>query len=435
MVVLRICAACLLLAGCGGPDTTVPPAEASAALAVCDMRTAHERYEAAWDASPENPDAALGFALTDMLLLGEDPEAIEGLRLWGFTGSIDSEALLWGNGGLLDTLVRHHTSRSYGDNFERVFPYPPIRGEVNGLDLIDERTTALDVVSHAWAMQPRFERIARAFEVAAGAAPRTIEIGGICGLGVVDVQATELYGLAAAFQGIVLALTISRGYDWDFPLRTALDFRDNSAASVRARAELYNTHLGALSDTGVLSSVSEELRRFAELLQHVATSARDANAPSVDALVDWPALPDDLTPAALEDAVALEDLSGDSVSAPGLLPVFTGDLRPLYRGELDLAAFGRTFEVYEDPEWGDAWIEVQEAPLDALLTAVLAPSPFDDSLDGAEFDWAHADAWAGDDAEWSVTTIVPGRPGRSDYRAAGFIAPVLRRYDDVFYFE
>jgi hypothetical protein len=418
----------------GGSDAGFPTTGPAGALARCEIREAHTGYEAAWAAAPTDGSAALRFALTDMLLLGEDPEAVQGLALFGFTSGIDSEAMFWGPEGLLDALVRHERSTTVGDYLETVFPYPPIRGEANGLDLISPSTLAIDVMVHAWAMQPRLERLVDAFELAAQTAPHEVVIDGICGLGRVELQSSELYTLASAFQGLVLVLQISRGYDWEFPVRMALDFRDDSIPRMRAQVEIFNTHLGAISDAAPLALVPDHLARLSHLLERVSTTARDSAAPGPLMLVDWPALPDDLPPAALEDALAAAELVDGPVTAPGLTPEFTGDLGPLFRGELDLASFGRSFELYEDPEWGDAWIEVQEAPIDALLTAVLTPSPFDESLDGVEIDWAHLDAWSGSDTEWSVTDIVR-EGGGSSFSVPGLIAPAMRRYVDVLHFE
>ncbi len=431
--VLHGALACATIAcGCdepigGGPDVQ-PGIDA---LANCDVRAAHAVYEDAYAASSSDPSIALGYAMTDMLLLGEDPDAAAGLALFGFSGGMDPDDLLTGPSALLDTLNRHAPSSEYGDFVEARFPYEPVRGGASGLDLIAPTTTARQVVEHGFAMQARFARLSEAFETAARGAPQAIEIGGICGVGRVELQATELYLLAATWQAVALALQIGRGYSWDFAVRDALDWRDRTPERLRAQAEVLNTHLGAIHDASALPAVAGAWRRLFALLNAAMDAGEAAGAPGPDGLLEWRAYRAGLFAAMGEQGAAAERLSDSVVTAPGLTPEWSGELGPLYRGELDLAAFGRSFEVYEDPMWGDAWIEVDEAPIDAVLMAVLSRSPFDDTL--GEVDWTHLDAWSGDDTDWQLTDVPSERPVVSA-RVPRFIAPTLARYLDAWYF-
>lgn len=415
-------------------DGAVADSSAAAeALARCDIRTAHAHYDAVWRANGNDPAAALGFAVTDMLLIGEDPEAVEALRLWGFTSGIDSEELLWGPSALLDSFVRHTPSREYGDFVRATFPFPPVRSEASALDLIDPSTTAQEVVEHAWAMQDRFKRLSSAFELAARNAPQSIEIGGICGVGEVELQAPELYLLAAGWQGVVLGLQVSRGYDWDFVLLDAIDFRDRSFARRQHQAAVLNEHLGAVADAGALSDVREAWRRFFDLTNTALEAADSAVAPGTRSLVEWRAYRAGLLPAMLEQGRAARSLADGRVSAPGLSPQFEGELSRLYEGDLDLSDFGRTFSAHEDPMWGDAWIEVDEAPVDALLMSVLSRSPFDETLSNVE--WTHIDAWRGGRAEWQITEVPSARPGSREISVPRFVSPAVDRYRDHWHFE
>ena len=421
-----------MLAGCGdagGPDVQ-PGVDA---LARCDIHGAHDVYASAYAARSGDPDVALGYAITDMLLLGEDPEGVQGLALFGFTGGFDPDDLLTGPSALLDGLTRHTPSRDYGDHVRAVFPYPPFRGEGHGLDRIAPETRALDVVQHGWAMEERFARLAAAFETAARGAPRSVTIDGICGVGTVELQAPELYLLAATWQAMVLVLEISRGYDWDFLLRDAIDWRDGSAERLRAQVEVLNTHLGALANPGALGGAREAWRRFFDLMNAALEAADGAGAPGPDALVEWRAYRAGLLPAMLEQGRAARQLADGTVTAPGLTPEWSGQLGPFFDGQLDLADFGRTFSVYEDPMWGDAWVEVDEAPIDMVLMRVLSRSPFDDTIDRVE--WTHLDAWRGDRTDWQITSVPSTRSLVSPIDVPRFISPTVERYRDHWYFE
>ncbi|HJL16549.1 MAG TPA: hypothetical protein RMH99_12880 [Sandaracinaceae bacterium LLY-WYZ-13_1] len=436
----------ILLAACGEPDVdgdaglprlpdgaTGSVEEARAALQRCDVRQAHALYATAWQADRDDGEAALGFALTDAALLGEDPEAEAGLALFGFTGPIDGEDMLFGPGALLDALARHQESRDFGDRMERVFPWDseaPSTGYA--FERMPPGTTAREVVAHGWAMQPRFSRLVDAFEAAAEDAPVTLDIGGICEVGVVELQAPELYALAASFQSLVMTLQIGRGYSWDFPIHEALPDRGDDAATVERQAALLNTHFGAVSDPSALEGARDEMRRFFELVERTVDAADAAGAPGADALVEWRALPSDIVPTGRLDAQAALAGTEEQTSAPGMTPEFRGDFRPLFEGELDLADFGRTFTVHEDPMWGDVWIEVDEAPIDRLLMAVVSPSPLDDTLSDVE--WSHLDAWSGADADWQVDDVEVSWSEHRTYSAPRFILPTVERYAEVYYF-
>jgi len=429
-----VMACALALAGACGDPTPNPGVSAGAeALDRCDIRAANAAYSEAHEADPDDPDAALGFALTDMLLVGEDPDAVAGLQLFGFTGGMDSEMLLWGPSSLLDTLTRHGRSSDYGDFVEANFPYPPVRGGENGLDRIAPDTRASAVAQRAFALRERFARISAAFETAAQGAPRSVSINGTCGVGTVELQAAELYLLAGVWQGVVLGLQIAEGYSWDFLLLDGIDWRDSSPERLRHQAEVLNEHLGAVSNPGALAGVSDQWRRCFSLMNSGLRAADAAGAPGPDALVEWRAYRAGLLPSMLEQGEAAQQLADGTVTAPGLTPEWSGELQPLFRGELDMAAFGRSFEVYEDPMWGDAWIEVDEAPIDAVLMAVLSRSPFDDTISSVE--WSHLDDWAGDRTEWQIVEVPSERADVFPMDTPRFISPTVERYRDQWYFE
>src|SRR5690606_8761606 len=146
-------------------------------------------------------------------------------------------------------------------------------------------------------------------------------------------------------------------------------------------------------------------------------------APGDDAVLEWRAYRAGLFASMLEQGTAAQQLADGTVTAPGLTPVWSGELEPLFAGELDLADFGRSFSVYEDPSWGDTWIEVDEAPIDRVLMAVLSISPFDDSI--RDVDWAHLDAWRGDRTDWQLTEVPSTREGAYTMTVPRFVSPVV----------
>lgn len=421
----------LVAIGCG--DTSVDIQPGADALARCDIHAAHDVYASAYGDGTNDGDVAIGYAITDMLLLGQDPEAEQGLALMAFSGGFDPDDLLTGPSALLDGLTRHTSGSAYGDHFEAVFPYPSMRDGSNGLDRIDPATRAVDVAQHGWAMIDRFSRLSEAFETAAENAPVTITIDGICGVGTVELQAAELYLLAASWRGVVLGLRLSQGYDWDFAVRDAIDWRDRSPERLRAQVEILNTHLGQIRDTGALSSARGEWRRFFELMDSALAAADSAGAATPEALVEWRAYRAGLLPAMRTQGTAARDLADGTVTAPGLTPEWSGSLDRLFGGELDLPGLGRSWSVYEDPMWGDAWVEFDEAPIDMLLMQILSRSPFDDTIDRVE--WSHTDAWSGDRTDWQITEVPSTRPLVRPMEVPRFISPSVETYRDTWYFE
>jgi len=82
--------------------------------------------------------------------------------------------------------------------------------------------------------------------------------------------------------------------------------------------------------------------------------------------------------------------------------------------------------------WGDVWLEVDEAPIDRVLMAVLSVSPFDESVRDVE--WDHVDEWAGSEADWQITEVASAREGVWPLDVPRFISPAVERYLDQWYF-
>ena len=407
---------------------------ATEALNNCDVRTAQGRYDATWRLNENSGPAAFGFGLTDMTLLGEDPNAVAGLKLFGFTSGISPEMILTGPGAFLDSVRRNIRSSDFSDYIQANFPYPAVRDGYTSseevLKMIPPGKTAKQVVDSGLALQDRFSRLSVAFEVAANSGPHTIRIDGICGVGTVQFSKATLYWLSASWQAAVLGLQIARGYDWNFPLIDGIDFSGN-AARLKEQVEVLNRHLGSVSNKDALGKVPGHWRRFFDLVEAGLNAMQDGSVPSSDALIDWRAFRAGLVPSMLEQVRAARDLADGPVTAPGLTPTFTGNLSPLSRGSLDLPMYERSFSVHEDAMWNDAWIEVDEAPVEQILLQVLNRTPLNVNRD---LEWKHTDAWRGSDAEWQITDVPSSLKGYPT-EVPRFVSNAVSRYQDQWYFE
>jgi hypothetical protein len=283
----------VVLCGC---DHQKRAAEGVDALANCDYRTANTSFEAAFDQAPDNADYALAYTLTTLPLLVEDP-ALQSLapRL-GFTASLDS-SVLWSKEGVLSQLSQRSTSCSAVWNFARSkIPHPSVRD--NGplfASTIDPTLTMGEVRSAMLAMRPRFEKLARAAEVAGkaidekGPSERFITLKGGCGAGTVVVQAPELLTIAFAFRSVVAAVDASLGYDGAMNVKRLFSSYDD-LISAQQWVDTVGNRLLRVTDATAVANSRASFVKMVDTGKLVTAALRRTSTPA-SASLDWSRLP------------------------------------------------------------------------------------------------------------------------------------------------
>ena len=354
----------VLLAGCA-TDTEKLLLEASASLESCDMRGAHESFDAAYRLDSSHPDAALGFALTDTILLPEDPEVTSALALLGFTGPIDTE-LVWGEGGVLEQLRGDTPCREVVEFAEGVVPYPPITdSRVDGIDVLAEGLTAQQLLDHLQALDERFERLAAAYETAAAAMDsREVTIAGGCGAGRLVIQQPELYAMAAVLVAIRAIIQVAPTYDWSFLVTDFLV--DRPAETIRRLLTVVN------SDRG--EPARELLLHAVELVELGASAAIALRTPVPDAIVDWSALEVSFLSTVRETAEAARVSLSErrAVVMPNVTPELQLDASLLLATPPDPSSFPQP--IWARPSGGG--IRFNSVAFEQVMRPYFAPSRF-----------------------------------------------------------
>ncbi len=197
----------LALAGCPS-EVDQRALDGLQALDRCDVRAAHDAFADALALDASRSDVALGFALTDLATLLEDPAIAAIAPELGFDRAIDT-SILWGHDGLLERLGRGDSCETIDAWRSASLPHPALRpGGPDLVATIDPALTLGDLRDTLVTLSPRLTRVARALELAA----EHLEDGGVtlsggCGLSVrpIRVQAPELLALAASFDALVAA--------------------------------------------------------------------------------------------------------------------------------------------------------------------------------------------------------------------------------------
>lgn len=254
---------------------------ASVAMDECDLRTAHTHFAAAYAMDPNHGDAAMGFALTDVVLLPEDPTVTAALAEFGFTGALDTEALIWGSDALLARVTADRSCEDRSRVLQDNFPYPELAPGQQFTDRIRADLTAQELLDHLVALDSRLERLSAAFETAAeNSEDGPIIIESSCGLGTLSISAPELYAAAGLFATLRAVITLARGYDWSFAV--ADTFNSDPRIAARGFASILR-----LVDADQVAASREPLRRALTLFDRGFEVAETSRTPVPNALIDW----------------------------------------------------------------------------------------------------------------------------------------------------
>jgi len=379
---LRIVAAVLALVACKSEadDLTL---DAVDDLKDCEIRAAHDKFAAAHASDPDHPQAALGFALTDLALLPEDPIVTRVLARFGFTAAIDMQTLVFGTDGALARHARGDTCDSIDAFVDTTVPYPPLANpSIDEATLIDPALTGDDLVAEASELAPRLEKIASALEVAARGMPGPVEVEGGCGFGKVTFQAPELYAAAAVLEAIRSAIQLGEAYDWGVAVRAFAEAQDGGDPDY---ANLLNAHIGRVTDPAGSPEARTTLARALDLAVSAIDAAKVATA-DPDSLFAWTVIPDDLLDGIRAMAVSARATVDGSAMLADITPALSLDLTSVFTNPID-------FQTLSQPLFSldvDSQLVISDVLFQEGLARLFSVNPF---ADEATFEWAHTTRW------------------------------------------
>lgn len=375
--------AVMAAAGCGS-DADNLTLDGADDLKQCDIHAAHDKFAQAHADDPDHPQAALGYALTSLALLPEDPIVTEMLMRVGFTSAIDMQALVFGPDGVLARNARGDTCDSIDTFVDATVPYPPLATpSIDGWSLVDPTLTGSDFADAASRLSPHLGDIAEALETAATGMAGPIEIEGGCGLGKLTLQAPELYAGAAIIEGVRSAIQLGQAYDWAIVIKDAGEIWDGDAAPI---ATLLNAHLGRVVAAGEGAAAKPILAHGLELAVKALDAAKSATA-APDGLFDWTAVPASLLDNSRKLVLAGQAMLDASTAIPDVMPVLALDLASIFASPPDLQSYGTPLvEVIDQYTWDWSGDVIQH-----VMTPLFSPDPFVDTA--PEYTWTLSDQY------------------------------------------
>lgn len=376
--------AVMAVAGCGS-DADNLTLDGADDLKQCDIHAAHEKFAQAHADDPDHPQAALGYALTSLALLPEDPIVTEMLMRVGFTSAIDMQTLVFGPDGVLARNARGDTCDSIDTFVDATVPYPPLATpSIDGWTLVDPTLTGSHFADAANRLSPHLADIAEALETAATGMAGPIEIEGGCGLGKLTLQAPELFAGAAIIEGVRSAIQLGQAYDWAIVIKDAGQIWDGDAAPIAA---LLNAHLGRVIAAGEGAAAKPILAHGLELAIRAIDAAKAAT-PVADGLFDWTAVPASLLDNSRKLVVAGQTMLDASTAVPDVMPMLAFELASVFASPPDLQSYGTPLvEVIDQYTWdwsGDVFQQV--------LTPMFSPDPFVDTAPA--YTWTLSDQYS-----------------------------------------
>lgn len=389
-----------VLAGCSEADQHALAGQD--ALDECDMHTAHTEFEAAYDGESDNGQYAFAYVLTDLAILVEDP-AVQALapRL-GADASFDSE-FLWGKGGIVERLSNRSGTC---DDVTALIPHPSAKkGGPDLLETIDPALTVGDVRTQLVALAPRLQKLADAAHRAAlwvddkDQDERWVTLEGSCGVGRLDVQAPELFALAAGLQAVVATTQAARAYDGAISVRILFD-----GGEKQEWVDTMNAHLGHLQSRDGLDDARSQLITVTDYADEVLRAIERVGSPP-SAVFDWKAVPSgvvsDVSP--FVDAAKRGLSQQGMVQVPTLTPAISVDVRSFFDDPIDLSDVSPTIwslvEDNSEPDMPFTYVADDTSGLEPKLESRITPSPLGDDLDvESSFDvdrYGDWDTWTG----------------------------------------
>jgi len=278
-----------------------------------ELRNAHKHFSQAHADDSEHGPAALGFALTSLVLLPENPSIEAALADLGFTGPIDIQSLLLGDAGVLCRGYRKESCDGIDGAIKQQIPYPALHEpKPSPASLVREGLTFSDLLAHAAQLDDELADIARALVSAAQSTaeePITFELGHSCGTQQkVTVQAPELYTLAGYIETARAIIQYLRAYDWDISVALVLD----EDADPQTKVAALNTHLGHVRAKEHALAAKPALQHALALSNAALDAIRNTSETQAAALFDWTQVPN----AVLDDVQRLMASITDAFEGP-----------------------------------------------------------------------------------------------------------------------
>ena len=395
--------------GCFASRSDEAVQDGVAALAHCDVRTAHRAFASGFRADRSHAQSALGFALTDLALLPEDPAVEAMLADIGFSGGVDMQSLVFGDDGVLAMAARGDECDAIQSYAEEHVPYAPLGDDdIDPATLLRDDLTVGDLLAHAQGLEPRLAELSQALEVAAGGITEPVAIDGGCGLGQLTLQAPELYAAAALIESIRAALAMSRAYDWSIPVAVLIQDDPDAVAAV------LNGHLGRVVEPTQAAAARAHLHHGASLGLRAIEQARAISGPVEHGLFDWSEVPDAMLDDANRLLTSLEAALDGPSEIADVTPTLTVDLSRLFTDPIDLTALGGPLFSVEEDEWGDRYVTVNGELLNPALEGIMTPAPWDEGV--PEPEWTPADRFDNFDVD---PVVEPAMRYQDTFECAG----------------
>jgi hypothetical protein len=357
------------------------------ALAACDLRTAHQDFSDAYNEDSTDPSIALAFALSDIVLLPEDP-ALETLRpRFGFTKPFDT-TFLWSKGGLMDQLSQPGTTCNSIADYVRANIAHPSLAATNPtpfLTVLDQTLTFADLDKAGLALSPRLDKLSHALETAAGAASSSgVDVKGGCGAGEIVLQKPELYALAGTFALLEAIFQLLAVYDDGVHLWALFKEIAGETGAESQFVNDLNASFLHVSDATQASAAKTLFQRSFTLFVEAATAASAITSTPPNAIIDWTSFPKKI----LSDGQTLAQAAHDGFDAPIALPfvspALTVDGPSFINNPLQLAPLTPTAFGLDSSNNVTFTFDPMQTPIGSRMT----PNPF---TTNASYTWSFTD--------------------------------------------
>lgn len=396
----------MLVAGCAS-DAQQKAQDGAKALAACDMRTAHQDFSDAYGEDSNDPSIALAFALSDLVLLAEDP-ALETLRpRFGFTKPFDT-TFLWQKGGFMDLASQKTTTcGTLGDLVRANIAHPSL-AQTNPTPFtgtLDKTLTFGDLRDAGLALSPRLDKIAGALETAAkGVGDGGVSLSGGCGAGSMTLQKSELLALAGALELLHAVFQLAATYDGSLRVHPLFMQIAGETGEESDLVTDLNAAFLHVKDASQMNATVPIWQHAFDLFGQAIAAAQGVTKTPANAIIDWTSFPKPILADAAQLATAAHDAFGVKTAIPFLSPAVTVDGPSLVSSPLELAPLSPA-----------AWsLDASNAVtftfdgMKAKLGARFSPDPF---TSNASYTWTFVDDISNAtnaSPNWGSATFDPG---------------------------
>lgn len=375
------------------------------ALDACDMRTAHDAFSDAYAMDPSDPGIALAFALTDVVLLPEDPTLQALAPRFGFTAPFDT-SFMWQKGGFMDLASQKTTTcGALGDLVRANVAHPSLaqNNPTPFLQTIDQTMTFGDLVTAGVALSPRLDKLSHALETAAnGTNGDGVGLQGGCGAGNMVLQKPELYVLAGTFALLEATFQLAAVYDGGvhvYPVFMQIAGEQGVESNFVSDMNASFLHVADASQAAAAKTL---FQRAFTLFVSGASAATAITKTPANAVIDWTSFPKTI----LADGQTIAQSAHDIFDAPGALPfvspAITVDGPSFIATPIELAPLTPPAFTLSGTD-----VSFTFDPMSAKLGARMTPDPFSSN---ASYSWSFVDDISNaSKTDWWTPTFDPGQ--------------------------